>query len=344
MLLLALCAAQSALAGPLVPDIQTNPLPTSPFDYQLQNGEFRFTNGWANHGQGPWETVPAGPASSEDCDGDGDALNDLAVDQNVYQDGNGNDVFNRGIDTTIQPHPAGCMIYHPSHGHFHVNDAGTYTLLSEATGQPVGASSKVSFCLLDVAPFDTSLPGAPNNDYYDSCNPDLQGISIGWYDEYGYYLDGQEIPLNGAPPGNYCLHSEFDPLNRFLELDDTNNAAEQRYFLNPSTGQVSPLSGPCTFSPPPPPQPPAVDRDDPQTKITFGPRGRTHDHTPMFGFRADEPSTLKCKLDHSRWRRCLSPKRFGPLEPGEHVFKARAIDKAKNKDPKPALRHFQVVD
>jgi Lysyl oxidase len=338
-----LIAAPPALAQDLLPDMQTRPLPTNSADIDIVGDELRFTNGWSNRGDGPWETTPAGPASADDCDGDGSNTNDVIVDQTIYQDGNANGIFERGTDTDVENVPAGCMIFHPSHNHFHVEDAGEYSLLSEPAGAPAGDSFKVSFCLLDIADFDLSLPGAPQDSYYDSCSQDVQGISVGWYDEYSLNLDGQSIDIGGIAAGNYCLRSRFDPEDLFLELDETNNLAEQRYFLDPDTGQVTPLSGAC-LAPLPPDTGGGGDDDPPNTKIKRGPRGKTPDRTPTFRFRADEPATFECKLDAKHWRACESPRTYRRRDVGRHRFKVRATDLAGNLEQKAAKRRFRIVE
>lgn len=336
-----LVAAPAAFGQDLLPDMQTRPLPTSSSDILIDGDQLRFTNGWANHGVGPWETTPSGNALTDDCDGDGTPTNDAIVDQTIYQDGNGNGIFERGTDTDVDNVPAGCMIFHPSHNHFHVEEAGEYSLLAEPAGAPAGDSSKVSFCLLDVGAFDLSLPGAPQSPFYGGCSQDVQGISVGWYDEYGFYLDGQSIDISGLSAGNYCLRSEFDPEGLFVELDETNNLAEQRYHLDPASEDVVPLAGACAV--PPPGSGGNGDADPPNTKIKRGPKGKTADRTPKFRFKADEPATFDCKLDRKRWRPCESPRKFRRRGFGRHKFKVRATDLAGNLEEKPAKRRFRVI-
>ena len=85
-----------------------------------------------------------------------------------------------------------------------------------------------------------------------------------------------------------------------------------------------------------------VDLTPPQTKIS-GPRV-TADPTPTFTFRSSEPgSRFKCKLDHGRFHRCRSPQTLGPLDPGRHVFKVKAVDRAGNVDRSPARRRFTIL-
>lgn len=336
--LVALVVVPPALGAPLLPDLQTRPLPTSADDPEIVDGpsgkQIAFANGWSNRGRGPFETAPAGDASTDDCDGDGVAANDVLIEQRVYEDTSGDGVFDRDTETDFTESPGGCMFHHPTHNHFHVGDVGLYSLHSEPTGRLVGTSVKISFCLLDVE-FFADLPGAPPEDqpYYDACNAEVQGVSIGWFDEYSKTTDGQQIDLGGAGTGNYCLRSEADPQSRFVEANESNNVAEQRYLIDPGDEQVSPLAGVCDIP----------DHRLPQTKITRGPQGTTLDRTPRFRFRADETSTFECRLDHRRWRSCSSPKRYGGPKLGPHKFKVRATDLAGELEPKPAKRRFEIV-
>jgi hypothetical protein len=336
--LAALAGAPPAAGQDLLPDLRTQPLPTSPSGIQIVDGEngkeLAFTNAWSNHGVGPWETTPRADAPTDDCDNDGAPENDAVVDQVIYQDGNGNGIFERDVDAGTRTQPAGCMVWHALHDHFHVEDAGRYALYTDPGGTAAGTSLKLSYCLFDGGAFDTSLPGAPQTAYYkfSSCDSQgRQGISIGWYDVYQLTFPGQQIDLRGVKPGKYCLRSEFDPEGIFVELDESNNVATQRYYLDPQAEEVIPL-GACRRG-----------TDPPNTKIKRGPKGKTEDRTPKFRFRADEKSTFECKLDRKRWRRCESPRKFRRLSLGRHKFKVRAIDLAGNVEFKPAKRRFKIV-
>jgi uncharacterized delta-60 repeat protein len=84
--------------------------------------------------------------------------------------------------------------------------------------------------------------------------------------------------------------------------------------------------------------------DNPDTRFTRRPRRRTHDRTPTFAFRSDEPgSTFLCKLDRRRFRPCGSPKTLRRLRFGRHLFKVKARDEVGNLDPTPAKRRFRVL-
>ena len=55
------------------------------------------------------------------------------------------------------------------------------------------------------------LPNAPKKPNYTTCDDDMQGMDVGWGNEYGYWLAGQEIDLTGLPDGDYSLTIEVDP-------------------------------------------------------------------------------------------------------------------------------------
>jgi CSLREA domain-containing protein len=91
--------------------------------------------------------------------------------------------------------------------------------------------------------------------------------------------------------------------------------------------------------PPPPPPPPG---ESPQTKITKGPKAKTHATTAKFKFTSDlAGSSFECKLDKGKFKPCKSPKTYKKLKPGKHVFKVRAKKDGKV-DPTPAKRKFKI--
>ncbi|MFL5900036.1 MAG: NosD domain-containing protein [Solirubrobacterales bacterium] len=86
------------------------------------------------------------------------------------------------------------------------------------------------------------------------------------------------------------------------------------------------------------------DSTPPQTKITKGPKAKTHATTAKFKFSSTEAgSTFECKLDKKPFKRCKSAKTYKKVKPGKHVFKVRAIDAAGNVDPSPAKKKFEVL-
>ncbi len=51
----------------------------------------------------------------------------------------------------------------------------------------------------------------------------LMGLSIGWGDEYPYYLSDQYVDITGLPNGKYRLKVTADYKGEFVESDDSNN-------------------------------------------------------------------------------------------------------------------------
>lgn len=87
--------------------------------------------------------------------------------------------------------------------------------------QPI-VGAKRGFCVTDSLPYDTA-PGK----YFDcgSREPSLglQGISVGWADEYQSDQDGQFIDITGLASGTYILETEVNAERVFEESDYINN-------------------------------------------------------------------------------------------------------------------------
>jgi hypothetical protein len=153
------------------------------------------------------------------------------VDQRVYLDGGG-----------YRDYVAGEFDYHPEHGHFHFENYARYELQPEnAPGASQRESSKTTFCVMDNVRINTQLPGAPKRAVYSTCGNQVQGMSVGWGDQYSYRLAGQEIDVTGLPDGTYVLRIIVDPLNRLVESNDGDNTSELRILL--SGDAVSLLDG-----------------------------------------------------------------------------------------------------
>lgn len=122
---------------------------------------------------------------------------------------------------------AGQFVYHPTHNHIHVEAWCQYRMREVLPGDGVGAvlaeGEKTSFCILDLAVFDSSLPGFPPGGQFNTCSSTTQGLSVGWMDIYSKELDGQWIDITDLPNGEYWLEAEVDPEGNFLESDETNN-------------------------------------------------------------------------------------------------------------------------
>ena len=85
------------------------------------------------------------------------------------------------------------------------------------------------------------------------------------------------------------------------------------------------------------------DRTAPDTAIMFGPSGTIPVPASAFAFSASEAgSTFECRLDEADWHACSSPEPVSGMTEGRHTFAVRAIDRAGNTDPTPAVRSFAV--
>jgi len=212
---LGMSSPRVASAQDVLPDLE--PFPGS--DLQLTDGgnTLRFSTSSWNRGAGPME-LNGGEIITEGTPDDPGT-------QRVYQR-----IFQR--DGTSRLVAAGVFEYHGgNHNHFHFEDFASYVLTPvNAPGATARASEKISFCLLDNLKVNTRLPNAPRKPRYETCNPYVQGISVGWGDIYNYTLDGQSIDFTGNPTGDYLLTIEVNPkdsqgVRHLVESNTTNNIA-----------------------------------------------------------------------------------------------------------------------
>jgi len=151
-----------------------------------------------------------------------------------------------GNTMTFWERLCGHMTYHPSHGHYHVDDWEIYTLrIPTANPNPlswpiVGQGHKVGFCLEDYGDCSSDpmhcqdsagnyLTNASFGQQFNldgpyGCSPVVQGIGVGHLDIYWSTLDGQWIPIPpGTCNGQYAIVIQIDPNNFFLEYTKVNN-------------------------------------------------------------------------------------------------------------------------
>ncbi len=202
------------------PDLQAFPA----FDLAVVGDELIFSTLTWNSGDAQLEVV----AREVGTNNGSDVRN---VSQFVYND-----------DGTYIEHHAGTFEYHPAHAHFHFEKYAIYTLKRvDSPGQSDRIGSKTTFCIIDTNRINRRLPGAPKRPVYRSCNKDFQGMSVGWGDEYGSYLAGQEIDITNLPVGDYSLTIEVDPNNRLLETNENNNTSCVLLHINVASQSVAVL-------------------------------------------------------------------------------------------------------
>ena len=144
----------------------------------------------------------------------------------------------------------GTMEYHPTHGHMHFNE---WTIMSLRIPDPnnmenpleweiVGDGAKVGFCVMDLGNCSNENAGCRDDEavYNEGtllsqddfpnyglggggygCSPVSQGISVGYNDTYGSYLDGMflNIPL-GTCNGDYAVVLEVPQVMLEERLDN----------------------------------------------------------------------------------------------------------------------------
>ena len=202
----------------LLPDARS--LPAGELSIETSGGDrrLRFSATLANDGPGPLEVFPI---DSQQC-----PAGQRYAEQRLYVDADDDGAFDRTVDGGTETRPAGCMVDHPDHEHWHFDAMARYALTPVGSTTPVAENTKVSFCLRDNVPIPGAAAGPP--EHYGECDTRLsvQGISPGWADVYTAELADQVLDLPaGLADGAYCLHTEADPLRLLQEVDPTDNAA-----------------------------------------------------------------------------------------------------------------------
>lgn len=207
----------------LMPDLIAVPASELSIHENKKTGirRLRFTSSLGNVGVGPIEVRPN---QKQPC-----PVGQRNATQIIYRDLNLDGIFEPLIDTSVFRHRAGCMIYHPTHHHWHFKASAQYVLYKPSAGLQavVSARRKVSFCLRDTARLPLRYGFFTYPEAYGACTRrSPQGISVGWMDIYQSFLPGQSLVLPpGLPNGLYCLTTVVDPIDQLLEVNNTNNGA-----------------------------------------------------------------------------------------------------------------------
>ncbi len=201
-------AAEAQALGGRLPDI----VEEIPQHLSIQNAQqresLRYSTTHWNFGVGPLEVAGGGRVDACVIDG-------VAYEQCTFATQN----IRNAAGELVATHPAGVAIFHPEHNHWHQNGVAFFAVRSSLDGDPIGPTGvKTTFCLVDVEYADQGTKGSTRE--YWECNGDLQGISVGWGDEYHHSTQGQELDITGLPTGEYYLTHDADPDNHWLETDD----------------------------------------------------------------------------------------------------------------------------
>ena len=152
---------------------------------------------------------------------------------------------------TFSDVPAGNVHWHAIHQHYHFDGFAQSNLWRidsrgrRAGNAPIATGNKVSFCIAttNIDPdywgrraFGADAYPAPDclEPYSTSGGLDhfKQGMSVGWTDEYNWFLPGQYVEVTGVPSGDYILDTTVDPTDRLIESDRTNNCGAVRIRLS----------------------------------------------------------------------------------------------------------------
>lgn len=205
----------------LLPDI-TPGIPKHLNIHNQQQNEFlRFTNVWANVGEGALEF--------EEGEVQGETQQAF---QNLYDDaGDFGD-----ITKYIYHEPVGDFIFHETHNHWHIDDVGEFSVRVDDNSSPgeiaPGADTlKIGFCIVDVFKYNGDESPTSQRIYWD-CELELQGIQPGWVDQYHQSVEGNEIDITNVDDGIYFLVHQWNPLGAFVDVDDTNNESWVKFELS----------------------------------------------------------------------------------------------------------------
>lgn len=234
-------------ARDLLPDLVTGPIREL---YVQEQGRrrlrLRLTHQVSNVGRGPLELRPrrrpCGPNLGDERSYSGE--------QWIYADRDGDGRFDRSTDTGASRRVVTCLVFHPVHGHWHIDDFVRYEVLDEA-GRVLRTSGKVSFCLVDGLRPRPDLPGSPDAPYFqvaDELPGDCEegtriGLSVGYGDVYEADLADQWVDVTGLRAGTYCVRARTDVRRAVPEVDDGNNDRSVRIRL--AGRRVRRISGSC---------------------------------------------------------------------------------------------------
>jgi Lysyl oxidase/S-layer homology domain len=207
-----------------LPDLAMAPL--GDFRIQWVNGRklLRFTAMMVNGGAGHFEVRGRRNSTSEP----------MVVRQVIFENSSHSSPISRFIKTDAVAKYSG-----DGHNHWHVQEMMRYDLW-DADRRRRGA--KVGFCFLDSDTWNTQTPGFGPSYYrgaWCSTDPNARsnrmGISIGWGDEYEWFLAYQWVDITGLPDGTYTLRGMVDPNGHFLEARETNQCAYARLGISGNT-------------------------------------------------------------------------------------------------------------
>jgi hypothetical protein len=204
-------STEGTFADRLLPDLQTLPPADLRLLYDAESGRalIRFTNSVWNSGPGSLELLGARNRTGDH----------IQVSQRVYAADP--EIFNE--------YEVGEFIFDDEHNHWHFERFALYEVWSVdvrgALESLVSSGEKVSWCVIDEAPLETTSPGetVPAPRGYFHCEGEVQGLSVGWVDIYESYLPRQWVEIAPLQDGRYALVSTVNPDHLLYEAGLQNN-------------------------------------------------------------------------------------------------------------------------
>jgi hypothetical protein len=207
-----------AQAIPLYPDI-VEQIGHLQIQNEHQREMLRFSTTHINIGDGPLQIRGGGQIAP--C-----LIEGTAIDQCTHATQEVLDV----AGNIVQSQPAGVAFFHPEHKHWHQSGVARFEVRKGTPDGPlVNNGVKITFCLVDNDQTDLVTKGS--NRFYFDCNAALQGISVGWGDDYHQSTPLQELDITGAVEGAYYLTHLADPENHWKESNESNNFAWVKFFV-----------------------------------------------------------------------------------------------------------------
>jgi len=201
------------------PELRPDLVQRIPTDVGVRREDGRYQLGFEsaveNHGSGP--LIVTGNRSASEPD--------MTADQ-VIERSDGSRVFEGGVGRIRYTRS-------PSHEHWHYLGFDRYELRRASDHAMVVPDRKTGFCLGDRYDPGRELPGKAEEPVLTGeclknepqARDVLQGITVGYGDDYAAYLEGQSLDITGLPSGLYELVHRANGDGRVRESRYGNNAS-----------------------------------------------------------------------------------------------------------------------
>jgi len=201
------------------PELQPDLVQRIPTDVGVrrENGRFQlgFESAVENQGSGP--LIVRGSRSASEPDMTADQVIERSDGSRVYEGAVGRIRYTRS----------------PDHQHWHYLGFDRYELRRASDHAMVVPDRKTGFCLGDRYDPGPDLPGKADDPVLTGeclknepqARDVLQGITVGYGDDYAAYLEGQSLDITGLPSGLYELVHRANGDRRVRESSYANNAS-----------------------------------------------------------------------------------------------------------------------